>query len=238
MSGLLQISDLSVSYGPVAVLKGATLDVNEQEIRAVLGANGAGKSTLLKAILGLVRITGGSIMYARTTELRSRAPHEIHRMGIAWAPQGRQTFSTLSVHENLLMGSFGESNQSVLAERLSRTYDLFPKLRTRHKQLAGSLSGGEQQMLSLARALMSEPRLLLMDEPSIGLSPRMTQQVFEMLTTLRSRGLGILLVEQNARQALRIADWAYVLEGGRVTVSAHPRELESSDSIRRAYLGG
>jgi branched-chain amino acid transport system ATP-binding protein len=236
MTALLKVEGLKVSYGPVAVLRGLDVSIERGDIRALLGANGAGKSTFIKAILGLVAIEEGSLLFDGA-ELRRLGTNAIHRLGIAWAPQGRQTFSTLTVRQNLAIGAYSERDRHKVDERFAYVHDMFPVLAQRSSQLAGSLSGGEQQVLSIARALMSGPKLLLMDEPSIGLSPRAIDVVFEMMFRVRERGVSILIVEQNARQALAVADWAYVLEAGRVVASASAKDLQNDDAIRRAYLG-
>jgi branched-chain amino acid transport system ATP-binding protein len=234
---LLHVDGLDASYGQVRVLNGMAVELNSGEVRVLLGANGAGKSTFLKAILGLVRIQAGTIVYDRSTELRGLATDTIHRLGIAWVPQGRQTFASLSVLDNLRIGSYSEKDKKAVGPRLDKIFELFPVLRQRAKQLAGSLSGGEQQALSIARALMSAPRLMLMDEPSLGLSPRVLEDVLQMILRIKADGISVLMVEQNARQALSVADFAYVLESGRVVASGLPRELESDDVIKRTYLG-
>lgn len=219
------------------MLRGLDIELPEGQIRAILGANGAGKSTLIKSILGLVHTQGGSILYDERIELRGLQPHEVSRVGVAWVPQGRLIFSTLTVYENLLMGAFNERNGKLIRDRVERMYGLFPILRDRQQQVAGSLSGGEQQMLTIARALMSNPRLLLMDEPSLGLAPRLIGEMFRLVREINSLGISVLVVEQNARQALEVASWAYVLEAGRVSAAGSPQDIEASDAIRKAYLG-
>jgi branched-chain amino acid transport system ATP-binding protein len=234
---LLRVRDLEASYGRAPILNGISVDLPMGEARVLLGANGAGKSTFLKAVLGLVRITDGSVCFDGTAELRGMATDAIHRLGIAWVPQGRQTFTSLSVLDNLRIGAYSERNNRVVEARLEKVQSLFPLLSQRAKQLAGSLSGGEQQALSIARALMSGPRLMLMDEPSLGLSPKVLDQVLGMIQRIKSDGISILMVEQNARQALSIADYAYVLESGAVVASGTPAELLEDDVIKRTYLG-
>ncbi|MBI2323321.1 MAG: ABC transporter ATP-binding protein [Chloroflexi bacterium] len=237
MSALLKVTGLHVAYGPARVIHGVDLEINSGEIRALLGANGAGKTTILKAILGLVRAAQGAIEFPEGRLVRGLPPHKIAALGIGWVPEGRQVFSTLSVYDNLLMGAFNEHDQQKVQQRIEEMYKLFPIIETRRGQIAGSLSGGEQQMLAIARALMSAPTLLLMDEPSLGLAPRLVRDVFELVRTINQRGVSILMVEQNARQALRVANWAYLLEGGHIVGSGTPTQIEQSDAIKRAYIG-
>ena len=236
MSLLLRVKDLEVSYGAVPAVKRVALEVPAGEIRAILGANGAGKSSTIKAILGLVKARG-------TIELEGRPihgvpTHRIHQLGVAWVPEGRQLFSTLTVHENLEMGAFARGDGPRFASRVDEMFTLFPRLRERRGQLAGSLSGGEQQMLAIARALISEPRLLIMDEPSLGLAPKVVQSLFEQIQAINARGLSILMVEQNARQALKIAHYAYLLEVGRLAAEGTSAALMASEDVQRVYLGG
>ena len=237
MSVILRVTGLEVAYGPIPAVKGIDLEVPEGEIRAILGANGAGKSSTIKAILGLVKARAGRIEFLGR-EIQGLPPHRIHEMGIAWVPEGRQLFSTLTVHENLEMGAFARRNGQQFGARLDEVFALFPRLRERQTQLAGSLSGGEQQMLAIARALMAGPRLLLMDEPSLGLAPKVLQRLFDQIKEINTRGLSILMVEQNARQALKIAHYAYLLEVGRLVGHGPARELEASEDVKRVYLGG
>ena len=237
MSILLKVTGLEVAYGPVPAVKGVDLEILEGEIRTILGANGAGKSSTIKAILGLVKARAGTIEF-QGRQIQRLAPHRIHELGIAWVPEGRQVFSTLTVHENLEMGAFARGNGQRFAAKLDEVFALFPRLRERRTQLAGSLSGGEQQMLAIARALMAEPKLLLMDEPSLGLAPKVLRGLFEQIQEINARGLSILMVEQNARQALKIAHYAYLLEVGRLVGQGPSREIEASEDVKRAYLGG
>ena len=234
---LLRVTGLEVSYGPVPAVAGVGLEVPEGEIRAILGANGAGKSSTIKAILGLVKARAGAIEF-EDRPIYGLPAHRIHQLGIAWVPEGRQLFSTLTVHENLEMGAFARGNDARFPAKLDEVFALFPRLRERRAQVAGSLSGGEQQMLAIARALMAEPRLLLMDEPSLGLAPKVVQRLFEQIQEINRRGLTILMVEQNARQALKIAHYAYLLEVGRLVGEGPSRELEASENVKRVYLGG
>jgi branched-chain amino acid transport system ATP-binding protein len=237
VSVILRVTGLEVAYGPIPAVKGVNLEVREGEIHAILGANGAGKSSTIKAILGLVKARAGTIEFPAGREIRGLPPHRINQLGIAWVPEGRQLFSTLTVHENLEMGAFGVSDPRTFQTRREEVFALFPRLAERRAQLAGSLSGGEQQMLAIARALMAGPRLLLMDEPSLGLAPKILVRLFEQIQEINARGLSILMVEQNARQALRIAHHASLLEVGRLVWSGSSRELEASEDVKRVYLG-
>src|SRR5438876_6751404 len=234
---LLRVTGLEVSYGPVPAVAGVGLEVPEGEIRAILGANGAGKTSTIKAILGLLKARAGSIEF-QGRPIHGLPTHRIHRLGVAWVPEGRQLFSTLTVHENLQMGAFARGDGPRFASRVDEMFALFPRLRERRSQLAGSLSGGEQQMLAIARALISEPRLLIMDEPSLGLAPKVVQRLFEQIREINARGLSILMVEQNARQALKIAHYAYLLEVGRLAAEGPSAALMASEDVQRVYLGG
>jgi branched-chain amino acid transport system ATP-binding protein len=236
VSLLLQVQDLDVRYGAVPAVKRLALEVPTGEIRAILGANGAGKSSTIKAILGLVKARGTIELEGRS--IHGMPTHRIHQLGVAWVPEGRQLFSTLTVHENLEMGAFARGDGPRFASRVDEMFTLFPRLRERRSQLAGSLSGGEQQMLAIARALISEPRLLIMDEPSLGLAPKVVQSLFEQIHEINARGLSILMVEQNARQALKIAHYAYLLEVGRLAAEGPSAALMASEDVRRVYLGG
>jgi branched-chain amino acid transport system ATP-binding protein len=237
MTPLLEVKALEVAYGAVPAVKGVGLEVPPGEIRAILGANGAGKSSTIKAILGLVKPRAGVIEFDGRA-IQQLPTHRIHELGIAWVPEGRQLFSRMTVAENLEMGRFSRGDGAGGPAKLEEIFTLFPRLRERRWQLAGSLSGGEQQMVAIARALMAEPRLLLMDEPSLGLAPKVVQRLFEQIREINARGLSILMVEQNARQALRIAHYAYLLEVGRVVGEGASRELMASADIQRVYLGG
>jgi branched-chain amino acid transport system ATP-binding protein len=234
---LLRVSGLEVMYGSVPAVGGVALEVPEGEIRAILGANGAGKSSTIKAILGLVKARAGTVEF-EGRPIQGLPTHRIHRLGIAWVPEGRQLFSTLTVYENLEMGAFARGNAAKFPAKLDEVFSLFPRLRERRAQVAGSLSGGEQQMLAIARALMAEPRLLLMDEPSLGLAPKVVQRLFEQIREINARGISILMVEQNARQALKIADYAYLLEVGRLAGEGPSPALAASEHVKRVYLGG
>ena len=237
MSALLKVKGLEVSYGLVRAVRGVDFEVRDNEICAVLGINGAGKSSIIKAILGLIRVRTGIVEFPEGTEIQRLPPHRVNRAGIAWLPQGGQVFSTLTVHENLLMGAFGREKTGETLERMQQILDRFPILKERQRQQAGSLSGGEQQQLAFGRALISDPKLLILDEPSLGLAPRIIQRTFQLVSDLRSEGLSILLVEQNAREALKIADYAYLLEVRRVAGQGTAGEIESSEEVQRVYLG-
>ena len=233
---LLEVKDLSVYYGVINALKGVSFEVNEGEIVTLIGANGAGKSTILKTVSGLLRSKTGSINFL-DKNISSVAPHKIVKQGLAHVPEGRRIFLQMSVEENLEMGAFTQGGKGV-DEDLERVYEQFPRLKERRKQTAGTLSGGEQQMLAMGRALMSRPKLLMLDEPSMGLAPILVEQIFEIIKSLHDAGTTILLVEQNAQMALSVADRAYVLETGTITLSGTGEELIRSDEIRKAYLGG
>jgi branched-chain amino acid transport system ATP-binding protein len=236
MAPLLQVEHLHARYGWADVLHGISFVVEDGGITTILGANGAGKTTTLRAVCGMVR-TRGAIRFAGR-RLDGRPTEEIVRLGIAHVPEGRGTFSQMTVEENLRLGAYCRRDPRGVAEDLEQIYQDLPVLRERRRQLAGTLSGGEQQMLALARALMSRPRLLLLDEPSLGLAPLVVQEIFEMVRAVnRQRGVSVLLVEQNAARALELADHAYLLETGRVVVAGPAQELRRDDAVRRAYLG-
>ncbi|HET6449994.1 MAG TPA: ABC transporter ATP-binding protein [Spirochaetia bacterium] len=235
---LLEVSGLHIRYGALEALKGVSLRLNEGEIVTVLGANGAGKSTLLRAISGLLPAATGEVKLAGRS-LSRVAPYDVVRLGISHAPEGRRVFATLSVAENLTLGAFTRRRlKAEVSEARERVFGLFPVLKQRRRQLAGTLSGGEQQMLAIGRALMSEPRVLLLDEPSLGLAPILVDLIFDIIQQINGQGVAILLVEQNARQALACAGRGYVLETGRVTVEGSAAELLSDTRIQEAYLGG
>ncbi len=237
MSGGLHVRDVHLAYGPRIALRGVSLDVEEGQIVALVGSNGAGKSSTLRAIIGLRQPSRGEITFdgARIDRL---APPDVVRRGIALSPEGRRVFPRITVHDNLLLGGYLQRDRGVLNANVERMFALFPRLRERRHQLAGSLSGGEQQMLAIARALMAGPKLLLLDEPSLGLAPIMVQEISKMIVAVnREQGLSIMLVEQNANLALRLCHHAYVLENGRVALSGLGRELARSEYVQRAYLG-
>jgi branched-chain amino acid transport system ATP-binding protein len=235
---LLTLDKVSVSYGPVQALRDVSLHVGDREIVALLGANGAGKSTTLRAISGVVPVSAGAIRFGER-ELTGREPHEIVRLGISHAPEGRRVFPEISVAENLDLGGYVLRDPSAVAANLERAYRYFPLLAQRRRQKAATLSGGEQQMLAVARALMSSPRLLLLDEPSLGLAPMLVDQIFEIVRQInREEGVAMLLVEQNANEALLHADRAYVMETGRLTLEGPAAELRKDPRVVEAYLGG
>ncbi len=233
---LLSVNDINVFYGAIHAVKGVSLEVNEGEIVTLIGANGAGKSTVLNTISGLLRAKSGTITFM-DKNIGTIAPHKIVEMGLAQCPEGRRVFAQMTVKENLEMGAYTRPG-SKTAANMERVYDQFPRLKERYNQVAGTLSGGEQQMLAMGRALMSEPKLLMLDEPSMGLAPILVEQIFDIIKQLHKNGTTILLVEQNAQMALSIADRAYVLETGKISVSGTGEELANSDDIRKAYLGG
>lgn len=233
---MLKIEDLEVSYGAVQALRGISMEVNDGEIVSLIGANGAGKTTTLHAITGLVPIKSGSVIYDGH-DLRKTDPSRIVTMGLAHVPEGRQVFTRMTVAENLAMGAYFRKDKKTIADDLERVYVRFPRLKERAKQLAGTLSGGEQQMLAVGRALMSRPKLLMMDEPSLGLAPLVVRDIFSIIQEINKQGVTILLIEQNANMALKIADVGYVLETGRITLTGSGKELLSNDAVRAAYLG-
>jgi branched-chain amino acid transport system ATP-binding protein len=233
---MLQLETVDAGYGGFQALFGVSMQVNAGEAVAVIGANGAGKTTLLRVISGLLPATGGR-MVMEGKDLRSLAAHKITEAGIAHVPESRRLFPRLSVEDNLRMGAFIPAARAAFGERLDYVYGLFPRLKERRTQLAGTLSGGEQQMCAIARALMSRPKLVLLDEPSMGLAPVIVQQVFELVRRIRSEGYTVLIVEQNVRQVLKVVDRAYLLEVGRMAAGGTAAELAASDEIRRAYMG-
>jgi len=232
---LLSIRGLVAGYGGITAVKGIDFDVNKGEIVTLIGSNGAGKSTTLRVISGLVRARAGHVEF-NAKPIERLPPHKIVAMGMSHVPEGRGIFHRLSVHENLLLGAF-QRNDGEIDDDLDRVYVLFPRLKERLKQAGGTLSGGEQQMLAIGRAMMARPNLLLLDEPSMGLSPLLVETIFATIQSIQQQGATILLVEQNAAMALEIADRAYVLESGLVTLHGTGAELAGNDSVRRAYLG-
>lgn len=233
---LLEIKDLEVNYGVIKAIKGVSFDVNEGEIIALIGANGAGKTTILHTITGLIQAKKGSIVFDGK-ELTKTPPHKIVSMGMAHVPEGRRIFQQLSVLENLKLGAYTRKDKSGIASTLKMVYERFPRLEERKNQVAGTLSGGEQQMLAMGRALMSKPRIILMDEPSMGLSPLLVSEIFDIIKVINESGTTVLLVEQNAKKALSIADRAYVLETGKITLSGDAKDLINDESVKKAYLG-
>jgi branched-chain amino acid transport system ATP-binding protein len=234
---MLEINNLHVYYGAIHALKGVSFHLNAGEIVALIGSNGAGKSTLLKTISGLLAPTQGQVNYLGD-ELNSRPPQEIVSLGIIHIPEGRKIFPKMTVVENLEMGAYLIRDRNLIAERMEQMFTRFPVLRDRKKQLGGTLSGGEQQMLTMARGLMSNPKLMLLDEPSMGLAPVLVEQVFDIIEEINTQGTSILLVEQNAQMALSIADRAYVLETGRIVLDGNASEVMSDPLVIKAYLGG
>ena len=234
--GLLHVKDLQVYYGSIHAVKGVSFAVREGEIVTLIGANGAGKSTVLNTVSGLLHSQSGSVIFDGH-DLHGVPPHKIVKRGLAQVPEGRHVFLEMTVEENLEMGAYTQPSSSIQAG-IEDVYRRFPRLAERHKQVAGTLSGGEQQMLAMGRALMSRPRLLMLDEPSMGLAPILVQQIFDIIRELHAAGTTILLVEQNAQAALSVADRAYVLETGSISLSGTGAELMASDAVRKAYLGG
>ena len=234
---LLNVENLQVSYGMINAIKGVSFEVNQGEIVALIGANGAGKTTIMHAIGGLIGAKGGSINFDGH-ELTKTASHKIVSLGLTQVPEGRRIFQQLTVRDNLVLGAYSRKGKAEMDETMEMVYEKFPILKERQTQIAGTLSGGEQQMLAMSRALMSHPKLLLLDEPSMGLSPLYVNTIFDMIKQVNSEGTTVLLVEQNAKKALAIADRAYVLEIGKIAKSGKGAELLEDDSIRRAYLGG
>ena len=233
---MLKAEDLNVYYGPIHAVKGVSFEVNDGEIVTLIGANGAGKSTSLKTVSGLMRSRGGKIEFMGKS-IAATPAHKIVELGIAHVPEGRRIFTLMTVEENLDMGAFTVRGGNIDADK-ERVFEQFPRLKERRKQVAGTLSGGEQQMLAMGRALMSKPKLLMLDEPSMGLAPILVEQVFDIISALHKAGTTILLVEQNAEMALSIADRAYVMETGRITLSGTGKELAASEEVQKAYLGG
>ncbi|MBQ5954368.1 MAG: ABC transporter ATP-binding protein [Firmicutes bacterium] len=235
MEQILRVEDINVYYGAIHAIKGISFEVNEGEIVTLIGANGAGKSTTLNTVSGLLRSKTGSIHFLGE-DIGKVPAHKLVDKGLSQVPEGRRVFQQMTVQENLEMGAFTEK-ASTIPGNLERVYEQFPRLKERYKQIAGTLSGGEQQMLAMGRALMSDPKLLMMDEPSMGLAPILVEQIFEIIQNLHKAGTTILLVEQNAQMALSIADRAYVLETGKISLSGPADELLHNDSVRKAYLG-
>jgi branched-chain amino acid transport system ATP-binding protein len=234
---LLELKDVHTYYGAIHALRGISMAVEAGEIVTLIGSNGAGKSTTLRTISGLLRPRQGSISLG-DRRLDGLRPHEIVRLGVCQAPEGRRVFARMSVHENLEMGAFARRDTAKIADDFERVYTLFPRLKERTAQKAGTLSGGEQQMLAIGRALMSDPKLLLLDEPSMGLSPILVEQIFEIIRTINRQGTTVLLVEQNALMALGIASRGYILQTGEIVLSDVAERLAANPEVKRAYLGG
>ncbi len=234
---MLKVTDLSVSYGAIKALNSVSLEVQKGEIVTMIGANGAGKSTTIRTISGLVKPQSGTIELDGKP-IHTLPPHQIVHLGISQSPEGRRVFSTMTVHENLQLGAYTRrGSRSSVLEDMDRVFSLFPRLKERERQVAGTLSGGEQQMLAMGRALMARPTLLMLDEPSLGLAPFLVQTIFKIIQEINEQGTTVLLVEQNAHQALRVAHRGYVLETGQVTMSDNAANLMTDDGVRRAYLG-
>ena len=234
---MLEVKNLEVYYGVICALKGISFEVNEGEIVSLIGANGAGKTTMMQSVVGLIPKKNGSVIFDGH-DITKTPCHKIVQLGMTQVPEGRRIFQELTVYENLMMGAYTIRDQQAFKADLESTFARFPRLAERRNQIAGTLSGGEQQMLAMSRALMSHPKLMKLDEPSIGLAPILVDQIFDIIKELHAAGTTILLVEQNASKALQIADRAYVLETGSITLSGTGAELAQSDEVRKAYLGG
>jgi len=237
MKLLLEVHNLKVAYGGIQAVKGIDFHIGDGELVTLIGCNGAGKTTTLKALAGLLPLASGRVRY-NGEDLRQCPPHQLVRRGIALVPEGRGVFARLTVAENLQMGAYTRNDQADIAQDLLWVYDLFPRLAERRSQLAGTLSGGEQQMLAMGRALMSRPQLLMLDEPSMGLAPLLVERIFATIREISARGMSILLVEQNAKLALEVAQRGYVLESGLIALTNSGAALLGSEAVRRAYLGG
>ncbi len=233
---MLEVKDLEVNYGVIRALKGISFNVERGEIVSLIGANGAGKTTTLHTVTGLLHPIGGSIAY-KGKDITKIPAHKIVSMGLVHVPEGRRIFQNLSVYDNLVMGAYSQKDKSKIAANMELVFNLFPRLCERKKQMAGTLSGGEQQMLAMGRALLSDPEMVVLDEPSMGLSPLLVSEVFEIVKTFRENGKTVLLVEQNAKKAMSISDRVYVLETGSITKSGNASELINDESIKKAYLG-
>ncbi|WP_455661372.1 ABC transporter ATP-binding protein [Pradoshia sp.] len=234
---MLKVEDMTVYYGNIQAIKGVTLDIQEGEIVTLIGANGAGKSTLLKTVSGLLKPKEGQILY-EGKQIGGKAAQAIVKQGISHVPEGRRIFANMTVEENLQLGAYLRRDRAGIKKDMEQVYELFPRLLERLKQQAGTLSGGEQQMLAMGRALMAKPKLLLLDEPSMGLAPLLVKTIFRIIEEIKATGTTILLVEQNAHLALSIADRAYVMETGRIVLSGTANELTESEEVKMAYLGG
>lgn len=234
---LLEVKNLQVAYGGIHAVKGIDFHIDQGELVTLIGANGAGKTTTLKTLVGMVKKSGGSIVYDGQ-DTGAIASHNFVRHGLAMVPEGRGIFGKLTVEENLHMGAFYRNDNQSIATEIERVYELFPRLKERYKQLAGTLSGGEQQMVAMGRAMLSKPKLLLLDEPSMGLAPIIVEKIFEIIQMIAKEGVTMLLVEQNAKLALEVSQRGYVMESGRITMSGPAQELLDDERVRNAYLGG
>lgn len=233
---MLKVTDLKVYYGMIQAIKGISFEVNQGEVISLIGANGAGKTTTLHTVTGLIHPKAGKIEF-EGQDITKMPPHKIVELGMAHVPEGRRVFSGLSVYENLIMGAYVRKDKKEIADSLEMVYERFPRLKERTSQLAGTLSGGEQQMLAMGRALMSKPKIILMDEPSMGLSPLLVNEIFDIIQEISAGGTTVLLVEQNAKKALAISNRAYVLETGNIALSGDAKELAGNDRVKKAYLG-
>ena len=233
---MLKVTDLNVYYGVIQAIKGVSFEVNEGEVIALIGANGAGKTTILHTITGLVEAKGGKVEF-EGKDITRMPGHKIVSLGMAHVPEGRRVFAELTVLENLKLGAYTQKDKAAIGETLKMIYKRFPRLEERKNQLAGTLSGGEQQMLAMGRALMSKPKIILMDEPSMGLSPIFVNEIFDIIQEVSAAGTTVILVEQNAKKALGIADRAYVLETGKIALEGKAKDLLNDDSVKKAYLG-
>jgi len=234
---LLELTDVHTYYGAIHALRGISMSIEEGEIVTLIGSNGAGKSTTLRTISGLLKPRQGQILLLNA-RIDGMAPHQIVSLGVSQSPEGRRVFARMTVHENLEMGAFSRSDRTAVAADFERAYTLFPRLRERSSQRAGTLSGGEQQMLAIGRALMAAPKVLLLDEPSMGLAPILVEQIFEIIKTINAQGTTVLLVEQNALMALGVADRGYILQTGEIVLTDQAKALANNEAVRRAYLGG
>ena len=233
---MLEVKDINVYYGMIHAIQGASFEVNQGDVVALIGANGAGKTTILHTVTGLLQAKRGSVIF-EGKDITHTPAHKIVTLGMSHVPEGRRVFSQLSVYENLLMGAYTRKDKDEIAASFDRVYERFPRLKERRNQMAGTLSGGEQQMLAMGRALMSNPKILLLDEPSMGLSPLFVNEIFKIIEEVSAQGVTVLLVEQNAKKALAIANRAYVLETGKIVKSGDSHELMNDPSIKAAYLG-
>lgn len=233
---MLEVKDLEVNYGVIKAIKGVSFEVNEGEVISLIGANGAGKTTILHAVSGLLNKSNGTVLF-EGKDITKMPAHSIVSLGMAHVPEGRRVFAQLTVLENLKLGAYTRKDKKELEDTLNMVYERFPRLKERKNQLAGTLSGGEQQMLAMGRALMSHPKLILMDEPSMGLSPIFVEEIFSIIRDISAEGTTVLLVEQNAKKALSIADRAYVLETGNITLTGEAKDLLNDESVKKAYLG-
>lgn len=233
---LLEVKDLEVYYGVIQALKGISFEVNEGEIVTLIGANGAGKTTTMQSVIGLIPSKAGTVSY-EGKNITHVPCHKLVKLGMAQVPEGRRVFQELTVYDNLLMGAYTQTDKKLIKETIERIYERFPRLKERKNQIAGTLSGGEQQMLAMGRALMCRPKLIMLDEPSMGLSPLLVDEVFTIIKDLNAEGTTVLLVEQNAGKSLAISDRAYVLENGKIVLSGTGEELLHSDKVKKAYLG-